>query len=495
MLKELNLKQKLDKESYNAIIKPLQSELSVLQQRIMQAKIPVIVIFEGLGAAGKGETLSSLIVNLDPRGFDVYSTSPPEPREARKPWLARFAKHIPRYGNLAFFDRGWYSGIVFDDGYQNDLDAYNARLQDINVFERQLADDGYLILKFFLHISKDEQKKRMKKLLDDPATRWRVSKQDMQNNEHYAKVTTAFDLMVTATDKPYAKWTLVPSTDRRYVRATVFQTLATALKDALAKKEKQQVVEYATPPMQRDWNLLPTAKIEDFDLHQTIDDAHYDAELDRLQGELRELHNKLYLKKKPLIICYEGNDAAGKGGNIKRVARALDPRGYSVTPISAPSTEELNHQYLWRFWNALPVTGHIGIFDRTWYGRVLVERVEGFTPMPRIMQAYNEINEFEYMLTKWGATVLKFWIAVTKDEQLKRFEDRQNNPDKQWKITEEDWRNREKWDVYNAAINDMFAYTNTPFAPWRVIESVDKHYARIKTLSIIVDAIRQSLHD
>ncbi|MEG1860032.1 MAG: phosphate--AMP phosphotransferase, partial [Christensenellaceae bacterium] len=220
--------------------------------------------------------------------------------------------------------------------------------------------------------------------------------------------------------------------------------IAQALRERIAQDGAEKPV-IESPIINQKFQLNPQQKIEDCNLAATIEEQEYLEKLKELQKKLGELHNVLYKKKIPMIIGYEGNDAAGKGGNIKRVARALDPRGYAVTPIAAPSTLELNHQYLWRFWNALPRTGHIEIFDRTWYGRVLVERVENLTPHNRIMQAYNEINEFEYMLHKWGAIVLKYWIAIDKEEQLKRFELRQNTPEKQWKITDEDWRNRDKW--------------------------------------------------
>ena len=211
------------------------------------------------------------------------------------------------------------------------------------------------------------------------------------------------------------------------------------------------------------------------------------------QKKLRILHNRIYRQKIPVIIAYEGWDAAGKGGNIKRIASALDPRGYEVIPIASPKPFELSRHYLWRFYNRLPKTGHITIFDRTWYGRVMVERLEGFCSEVDWKRAYNEINEFERELTDWGAVLLKFWIHIDKDTQLARFTERQNTPEKQWKITDEDWRNREKWDLYEEAINEMIQKTSTKTAPWHIIESNDKKYARIKTLKIVTEALEDAL--
>lgn len=271
------------------------------------------------------------------------------------------------------------------------------------------------------------------------------------------------------------------------------KTVAEILEKALANRPQLEKEGEIQPKISDRYHLLPAPRIEDVDLHQAMTRDEYSKQLDALQDELADLHNVLYRKKIPVVIAYEGNDAAGKGGSIKRLARALDPRGYTVHPIAGPTPEELSHNHLWRFYTRLPRTGHISIFDRTWYGRVLVERVEKLTPAVRIEQGYNEINEFEYMLHKWGAIIVKFWLAIDSDEQLRRFQDRQNNPAKQWKITDEDWRNRDKWDLYVQAVDDMIKYTNTDFAPWTIVEADSKYYARIKTLQTVIDAIKKRL--
>ena len=256
---------------------------------------------------------------------------------------------------------------------------------------------------------------------------------------------------------------------------------------------ENQVSGKAAPLLQNTFPMKKTVKLSEIPLDKSLTDEEYKAELDRLQKRLGELHNELYKKRVPVVIAYEGWDAAGKGGNIKRIAAALDPRGYEVHPIASPEPAEKARHYLWRFWNRLPKDGHIAIFDRTWYGRVMVERLEGFCSENDWQRAYNEINEFEKELDDWGAVVVKFWVQIDKDTQLARFTDRQNTPEKQWKITDEDWRNREKWDLYEDAINEMIEKTNTTYAPWTVLESNDKKYARIKALKTVIKAIEKRL--
>jgi polyphosphate kinase 2 (PPK2 family) len=266
------------------------------------------------------------------------------------------------------------------------------------------------------------------------------------------------------------------------------EILVASIDTALAGADAKQ----KAPLLQNTFPLKSIPKLAEIPLDKTLTEEEYRTELDRLQKRLGELHNELYHKKIPVIIAYEGWDAAGKGGNIKRIAAALDPRGYEVHPIASPEPAEKSRHYLWRFWNRLPKDGHIAIFDRTWYGRVMVERLEGFCSENDWQRAYNEINEFEKELTDWGAVVIKFWVQIDKRTQLKRFKERQATPEKQWKITDEDWRNREKWDLYEDAIDEMIQKTSTENAPWYILESVDKKYARIKALEITVEQLKKA---
>ncbi|HIR57205.1 MAG TPA: polyphosphate:AMP phosphotransferase [Candidatus Gallacutalibacter pullicola] len=494
MLEKVNLEKKINKETYKKEITHLQEELSVLQQKLKEAGLPVIILFDGWGAAGKGSLISRLIQNFDPRGFKVYSNDTPEEFEKRRPLLWRYWQEIPARGQISVLDRSWYQDVSISRIEENlSREEVLRRINSIKIMERQLTDDGYLVLKFFLHISQKEQKARFDKLDEDKDTEWRVTERDRRRNREYDKYFQAFDEMIGYTDTPNAPWHILACHDKYAARLDLFHIVRNAIRDALARREKERPAPSPEIIMPKTFNLVSMPQLSEIPLDKTLDKEKYRKQLDHLQQQLSDLHNRIYRKKVPVVIGYEGWDAAGKGGNIKRVAAALDPRGYEVNPVSAPTKEELAHQYLWRFWRNLPKTGHIAIFDRTWYGRVMVERIEGFCTEDDWHRAYREINEFEQELYDWGAVVIKFWLHIDKDEQLARFNDRQNTPEKRWKITDEDWRNREKWPQYEEAVNDMLRYTSTDFAPWHIIESQDKRYGRIKALKIIISEIEKRL--
>jgi polyphosphate:AMP phosphotransferase len=342
-------------------------------------------------------------------------------------------------------------------------------------------------MKFFFQIGKKEQKRRLDQLLAVKDTNWRVDKNDLKENKYYDESLEVYDKYLKDTDSPTAPWYIIDAKDKKFAELQVLQFLNQGIETALKNKG------LAAPILQNTFPLKKTPLLKEIDLKgKTITDEEYDKKLDELQDELSLLHYKLYRKKIPVIIAYEGWDAAGKGGNIKRITGALDPRGFEVQPIASPEPHEKARHFLWRFWTRLPRTGHVAIFDRTWYGRVMVERIEGFCSENDWQRAYNEINEFEKELTDWGAVVIKFWVQIDKRTQLKRFKERQANPEKQWKITDEDWRNREKWDKYETAIDEMIKKTSTEFAPWYILESVDKKYARIKALEIVIDRIKEA---
>jgi len=496
MLEKIDLKESISKDAFKKQSKELKAELAALQQPIKQQKLPVIILFEGWGAAGKGSLIASLIANFDPRGFKVHSIVPPTALEQREPFLWRHWLDIPEQGVLSVLDRSWYEEVTVSRLENNVDDNVNLhRMNDINEFERTLTDNGYLILKFFLHISKKEQKKRFELLSESKSTEWRVTELDWKRNKHYENYCRAFDDMLKHTSTAYAPWHMISSMDRDAATLDVYRIVVDRITDALKQKtEKETGSALASEIMKpRSFSLVSMPKLSDIELNQTISDKKYKQQLEKLQSQLSELHGKLYAKKIPVVIAYEGWDAAGKGGNIHRVSEALDPRGYEVVPIASPSREEISRHYLWRFWRNLPRDGHIAIFDRSWYGRVMVERVEGFCTEEDWQRAYQEINEFERQLCDWGAIVIKFWLHIDKAEQLKRFNDRQSTPSKQWKITDEDWRNRSKWDEYEVAVNDMLQNTSTDFAPWHIIESQDKKFGRIQTLKIITDTIQNQL--
>ena len=490
MLKEFAAQPAPDQEALAEELKKARETLAGYQMKIKEKKLPVMVIFEGWGAAGKGSVISKIIKNIDPRFFQVTTMAARTEEEKRYPFLHRYIVQIPEAGKFQFFDSFWMEEItnaLLHD--QLPEKTYRKCIQSINTTERQLTDNGYLVMKFFMHIDKKEQKKRIKKLEENVDTAWRVSDADLWQNKHYDETMDVFGRYLSDTNRSQAPWYIIDAEDKKWAELQVLRFLNQGIATALMNQS------LAVPILQNTLPLKKMPKLADIPLNKTISDEEYKKELDRLQDELSELHYKIYRRKIPVIIAYEGWDAAGKGGNIKRITGALDPRGYVVHPIASPEPHEKARHYLWRFWNRLPKTGHIAIFDRTWYGRVMVERLEGFCSENDWQRAYNEMNEFEKELSDAGMVIIKFWVQIDKDTQLARFTERQETPEKQWKITDEDWRNREKWDLYEGAIDEMIQKTSTTYAPWYVLESNDKKYARIKALKIVVEALKKACKD
>ncbi len=470
-------------------IRGYRDRLLVQQQLIREKGLPVIVLVEGWAAAGKGSLINELIYEIDPRLYNVVSPAILPNREERYPFLYPYASAIPENGKFMFYDSGWMEAAV-RKYLRRDItkQQYKDRIRSVNEFERQLRDGGYIILKLFLDISCEEQQERIAELRANRETEWRVTDEDIWQHREYDLFRKTYEEFMEKTDK-YVSWHRLDGEKKKSSLRDALKLLVGALDKALEEGR------YCGKPFKEEFPLLKMPKLKDVDLSPSMEEEEYRSELKKLQSRLGELHNIIYRKKIPVILCYEGWDAAGKGGNIRRIARPLDPRGFDVMPIASPEPHELARQYLWRFWTRLPRTGHICIFDRTWYGRVMVERLEGFCSEDDWKRAYNEINEFERQLTDWGAVVIKFWIQIDPDTQLQRFTDRQNTPEKQWKLTEEDWRNREKWPLYEEAIDEMLQKTSTENAPWYIIESNDKKYARIKALKIVIEALEKACSD
>ncbi len=414
-------------------------------------------------------------------------------------------------------------------------DALRRYLTSAADFERQLVDDGYVVVKFFVHVTQEAQEKRLLRLRNDPATRWRVSKEKLASARLRPGL-RLYDNLLEGSDFSYAPWHLINGEDKRRTnlrdrrdarrgagegafvaarrgglrgcgegpgelgrrarRGAAVRALARR-RGAHPGRIREAAEAAARAPRASRFRLVEQPpRLDDVDHGIVLDPDRYKAELKQEQKRLNKLEMEMYQKRIPLMLMYEGWDAAGKGGNIKRVAQALDARAYTIFPSPAPTKPgRLMHPHLWRYWTRLPKAGHVGIYDRSWYGRVLVERVEGFASPSEWARAYDEINEFEQELVRWGAILLKFWVDVSPEEQLNRFRDRQEDPAKQWKITDEDWRNRDKYPQYKAAVEDMFRLTSTPFAPWIVLESDDKRHARVKALKIINDALEARLRE
>ena len=493
MLENIDLSKKVSKHEFKKARKTFDLQLPALQREARQQQIPLLIVFEGWDAAGKGTLINDLILNLDPRGFNVYNCRPPTEEEQLHPFLWRFWNNVPSRGRIAIFDHSWYRRVLNDrvDGTIKKEQLKQA-FTDIISFERQLVDDGAIIIKFFLHISKAEQKKRFKKLLDSEATAWRVSKEDLDRHKKYSGYLAAIEDMLAKTDTEYSPWTVIESHDYHFAALKMFATISSALKKRTTSSPKPRALKKDRGPLPA-FDKLDTSILDKADVSLSLERSEYENKLKKKQKLLRELEYRIYRARIPVVIALEGWDAAGKGGAIRRLTQRLDPRGYEVEPVAAPNDIEKAHHYLWRFWQKMPKAGHITIFDRSWYGRVLVERVEGFCAEEAWRRAYHEINEMEEHLVNFGTVVVKFWLHIDSNEQLRRFNERTRTPSKQWKITPEDWRNRKKWDDYKKAVDEMIYRTSTPLAPWTIVESNCKLYGRVKVLDTVIEAIERRL--
>ncbi len=509
MLEKVDLSKKMSKEEYKEKVSQLETRIGFLQRECKALKIPVMIVFEGFGAAGKGLQIGRLIQSMDPRGFQVYPIKNETEEERMHPFMWRFWTKTPEKGRIAIYDGSWYRRVLIDRFEKRTKGKeLPEAFHSINSFEEQLTDDGTVIIKLFLDISKKEQKKRFEKLQKNKETAWRVTQGDLERNAKYDEYAAMMEDMLFKTDTDYAPWTIVEATDRRFATVKIYTTVIKAMADQIEKLSVQAEKKAGTEAGQSCGNVSQVAQEADRELRELqvsilskadltlkYTREEYDAKLEKLQKKMEKLHGELYRRRIPVVLGFEGWDAGGKGGAIKRLTAKMDARGYMVNPTASPNDIEKAHHYLWRFWRAMPKAGHVAIFDRTWYGRVMVERIEGFCTKEEWQRAYKEINDMEKDLHDAGAIVIKFWMHIDKDEQERRFRERQENPEKQWKITDEDWRNREKWDLYEDAVNEMLLRTSTDYAPWVVVEGNDKYYARVKVLKTVVDAIEERLKE
>ena len=500
MLKNVDLTKKLDKKEGKKLLDSLDTEISALQRQARSLGIPVMIVIEGWGASGKGTMINRLIQPMDPRGFRVYSIHKATPEEDLHPYMWRFWTKIPGRGRIHIFDRSWYRKVLRDRvDHEMTADQTACGYHDINSFEQMLTVDGILILKFFLHISKKEQKKRFEHLEHSPETSWKVTKDDWKHHRQYEEYVKVYDEMLENTDTAWAPWCVVEAEDGRYAAAKILTRVAEGLRAQIGKAEAKAAadagMEEIAARAKNDnlpsaFQIMPLSEVK---LDKSCSREEYKKKKEEYQSRLAVLHSALYKKRIPVVLAFEGWDAGGKGGAIKRLTECMDPRGYEVIPTASPNDYEKAHHYLWRFWSRMPKAGHVAIFDRSWYGRVMVERIEGFCSGTEWRRAYQEINQMEAELADFGAVVIKFWMQIDKDEQERRFLARRDNPQKSWKLTGEDWRNREKWDQYETAVNEMIVKTSTARAPWVIVEGNDKYYARIKVLKTVVEALEKRL--
>ncbi|MFN4259576.1 MAG: polyphosphate:AMP phosphotransferase [Gemmataceae bacterium] len=490
MLEVAEIGNRIDKQTYKDQAPQVRTDLLQAQRELAAAPFSVIVLLSGVEGGGKASTMDMLLAWLDARGIQTHAIDQPTDEERQRPPLWRFWRLLPPHGRMGIFLRSWYMRL-FLDSVRHGLDraALGRTIQHIVHFERMLHHENTLIVKFWLHMSKDAIRSHFRKLEADPLQSWRVTKEDWQYLKRYDDFRLIAEEVLRETSTSAAPWHIVEAVDRRYRDLTVARTLWESLRQRL---DSVQAAPPRSEPKPTVLHPDPINILNQLDMSKSLNPKEYKKKLLKLQGKINILTRRLHDERRSMILVFEGPDAAGKGGTIRRLTAAMDARDYQVIAVAAPTDEELAHPYLWRFWRHLPRLGRITIYDRSWYGRVLVERIEGFCTQDEWQRAYEEINEFEDQLTEFGVILLKFYIALTPDEQLRRFQDRETTPYKQYKLTEEDWRNRDKWDSYQAAACDMIAKTSTPAAPWILVEGNDKNWARIKVLSTIVDRLEQN---
>ena len=492
MFESANLLHTVSKAAYEREEATLRAALLNAQYDLkLDGRFPVLILIAGVEGAGKGETVNLLNEWMDPRHIQTTAFGEASDEEADRPPHWRFWRALPPKGRVGIFFGAWHTQPIVQRvmGQIGDGD-FAAAIGDIQRLERMLCDEGVLLLKYWFHLSKPQQKQRLKSLEKDPRTRWRVTDLEWSYFKHYDGFVQVCDPFLRQTSTAQAPWIVVPGADPRFRALTVGRHLLAALHERLAQKDGVHAPD-RTPPLPAPADRVNV--ISALQLQQPMTRRQYDKALDKWQQRLALATRDPRFRQLPVVVVFEGNDGAGKGGAIRRVTAALDARHYDNIPVAAPTEEERAQPYLWRFWRRLPRRGRFAFFDRSWYGRVLVERVEGFCREDDWLRAYGEINDFEHALVQHGTVVVKFWMAVSKDEQYRRFKQREQVEFKRFKITEEDWRNRDKWDAYEAAVCDMVDRTSTGTTPWTLVEADNKYHARIKVMRTLCEAVEAAL--
>ncbi|MBI3563705.1 MAG: polyphosphate:AMP phosphotransferase [Elusimicrobia bacterium] len=489
MFESAEVGRTVSKKEYEKRLERLRTELLKSQHALAGTKYRLVVLVGGVEGGGKTEVARRMLDWMDARGLQVEAYGEYSDEEAERPEYWRYWRTLPSSGRGSILVGTWYTRPIIQRALKEIGDGdFEVALDRVISFESMLTREDTVVVKLWLHLSKKEQKRRLRELEKDPATAWRVSKRDWGFCALYDRFRKISERALAKTSTADAPWTVIEATDTRYRDLAAGEAVLAALKDALARAK--------TPAPARAPDRPKPAKVSvltELDLTRALDDDEYDRKLDKQQGRIARLTRDLRKDKRALICAFEGVDAAGKGGAIRRLIEAIDARNVRVMAVAAPTDEERGHPYLWRFWRQLPRLGHATVYDRTWYGRVLVERVEGFCAAGDWKRAFAEIAAFEEELTESGVIVCKFWLQISAEEQLRRFKDRVQTPFKQYKITEEDWRNRGKWDAYQASACDMIEKTSTPYAPWTLVEAQDKRWARVKVLKTVADRLEEEL--
>ncbi len=517
MFESAELGHTIDQKTYAKAVTKLRTELLDAQYELLDDKsFPVIVLVNGVDGAGKGETVNLLHEWLDPRHIRTHAFGELTDAERLRPKMWRFWGALPPKGKIGILFGSWYTDpIVGRATRKMSAGALVAELDRIRSFEQMLVDEGAVLVKLWFHLSKKRQKKRLEELEKDKLTSWRVTAKDWKNFERYDRYREVSEHVLRETSTGAAPWLVIDGCDPNYRAVTAGRALLAALRGRLGSKVhgkkanghqdknvsknglKLAAVDGKSTRRAGTASILRTVDtaglLENLTFEERLSKEKYAVKILKEQSKLGRLSRLPKMKNHSVVVVFEGMDAAGKGGAIRRITQAIDARQYTVIPVAAPTEEERAQPYLWRFWRSIPRLGQFAIFDRSWYGRVLVERVEGYASEDAWSRAYHEINEFEEELAEHGIVVVKFWLAITKDEQMKRFKDREATRHKQFKITPEDWRNRKKWDDYVVAASDMIDRTSTSYAPWTIIEANDKHLARVRAIETLVARLEKVL--
>jgi polyphosphate:AMP phosphotransferase len=493
MFDALTAPEKMDGDRFDRAVARLRADLLDVQYSLLeQATTPVIILIAGVAGAGKGQLVNTLNEWMDPRHIRTSAFGPRDEAERLRPHMWRYWQALPARGRTAIVFEAWYSEAIRERVDRRiKRAAFGHTLHAIQRFEHMLAMDGAVVLKFWLHLDADTQRARFKLLEKDSATRWRVTADDWREHRRHRRVCKVAEEAIRQTDQEHAPWHLVDARDAGACELAVGRILLRALRAALAGRlvrpvPPQSPVAVSAEQPGSSFGATPMAA-------KPMTKAHYQPQLEALQGHLNLLMRQPEFERRSLVLVFEGMDAAGKGGAIRRITHALDARYYRVHPVAAPSEHERRYPWLWRFWRDAPRDGRVALFDRSWYGRVLVERVEGFAGEADWLRAYDEINAFEQECCEHGAIVCKFWLDVSPDEQLRRFNERSRTRFKRFKITPDDWRNRKQWPQYLPAVRDMLARTHTASAPWTVVQSDDKYAARLAILKTLCERLECGL--
>ncbi len=480
----------ISKEKYKQEVAAVREKLLEIQKELAVSKCSAIVVVGGVEGAGKTEVVNQLLEWMDARGIETHALEKPTDEEIQRPYMWRFWRLIPPKGRMAIFLGSWYTMPIVYKTFKKMKDKdFQEHLDEIVSFENMLSKEGVILIKFWLHIKKDLLIKRMKKLEKDPLQSWRITKRDWNFVKKYDRFREVSETALGVTNTKDASWLIVEAEDFRYRNITVAKNIIKKLEQRRQLSQKESDFPLSARKFEHASNNI----FKTLDYSRKVEEKEYEKKLPELQKELYKSVQKMQKKDKSLILVFEGPDAAGKGGTIRRIIKGLNAKDYRVISVAAPTDEEKARPYLWRFWRYLPRKDKITIYDRSWYGRVLVEKIEGFCSDDEWKRAYSEINQFEKELSDFGIIILKFYLSITPQEQLKRFKERQTTPYKQYKITPEDWRNRAKFRSYEACAIEMFEKTSMPFAPWFVIAANDKNYARLEVLGIITRELKEKV--